>query len=122
MEKMQPVRRKKAGSTPVAGCGLVLEESVVDVTNSDRADWAQVAVEAFAAETSQDTSGDLAEDKGQVIGDLLCNLMHLCRQDNINFEECLSNGRGNFEFEVEEETQEESDGDATEDETVGQTQ
>lgn len=94
----------------------------MDVTNSDRADWAQVAVEAFAAETSQDTSGDLAEDKGQVIGDLLCNLMHLCRQDNINFEECLSNGRGNFEFEVEEETQEESDGDATEDETVGQTQ
>lgn len=84
----------------------------MEPSNLDRAVWAQIALAAFAKETRQDTSGDLEADPGQVIGDLLCDLMHLCRQGGIDFEECLSNGRGHFEFEVEEESQEEaSDGD-----------
>jgi hypothetical protein len=52
-------------------------------TNNERADWAHTALAAFADETCQDTSGDLEHEIGSVIGDLMCNLYHLCDQQGI---------------------------------------
>ena len=45
----------------------------MDVTNEDRAGWAEVACEAFAEITGQDMENDLPE----IIGDLIANLLHL---------------------------------------------
>jgi hypothetical protein len=78
----------------------------MNVSNADRAEWADVAIAAFAQETWQDKSGDLEHDKQCVVSDLLCNLMHLCRRDGIDFAKCLANGNSNFEEEVEEEREE----------------
>lgn len=69
-------------------------------TNEDRAGWAQVAVDAFAAETNMDAAG---EDMQTVMGDLLADLMHLCQQNDIDFERILATGKMHFEAELEEE-------------------
>lgn len=46
--------------------------------NRIRAAWAATAIEAFAKETRQDTSGDMEHDKPSVVGDLLANIRHYC--------------------------------------------
>lgn len=84
----------------------------MDVTNEDRADYALEAVKAFAAQTGQDqydltVAALLDLDTGigmrvvsigqEVIGDLLCDLMHLCGDQ---FEEFLRAGRMHYEAEV----------------------
>lgn len=80
------------------------------VTNEDRASWAQIALEAFAAETGQDTSGDMEADIGSVISDLLCDLMHLCRSGinedqhgDVDFAKLLATAEMSFTAEVEDE-------------------
>lgn len=64
-------------------------------SNDDRADWAQTALDAFRRKTGQTGRGEMEE----ALGDLLCNLMHLCERDGIDFAGRLANGRGNFEAE-----------------------
>jgi len=54
-------------------------------TNAQRAAWANTALTAFAGETGQDRSGDLAYDTVCVVIDLLCDLQHLCAQRGIDF-------------------------------------
>lgn len=76
---------------------------MVEPTNETRAQWAYTALEAFARETNQLQNGDLAEDPGSVVSDLLCDLMHYCRQNNLDIEDLLRNGRGNFAEELLEE-------------------
>ena len=44
-------------------------------TNNNRAEWAQVAVDAFAEVTGMDED---SEELDTIIGDLFCNLRHLC--------------------------------------------
>jgi hypothetical protein len=52
-------------------------------TNNDRALWANTAVSAMALETMYDPD---AEDQETLIGDLLCNLRHLCDAEGLNFD------------------------------------
>jgi len=68
-------------------------------TNAQRAGWAYTALEAFANETGQLTSGDFEHDMPSVIGDLLANLMHYCEQEKIDFSLCLARGQGHFRHE-----------------------
>ena len=51
------------------------------IDNEWRADTAQAAVHAFAAEAFQTGCG---EDNATVLGDLMVNLMHLCDREGIN--------------------------------------
>ena len=67
-------------------------------TNEDRAEWAHQAIETFQAATHMQ-----GEDDATIIGDLLANIMHYCRLNDIDFEARLANGRMHFEAEVEEE-------------------
>jgi len=66
-----------------------------DVTNGDRARWADEAVEAFKEETHDYADGICEEN----IADLLCDLMHLCDRERFSFDEALSTGRANYQAE-----------------------
>lgn len=69
-------------------------------TNLDRAGWAMAAVDTFAEKAGLDSAGEELETK---VGDLLANLMHLCRINKVDFEQALHTGRMHFEAEVAEE-------------------
>jgi hypothetical protein len=82
-----------------------------DITNEDRAQLALTAVKAFAEATGQDndqpdsiTSAALADASNEgwqareIVGDMLCNLMHLLGKDL--FELALQSGYGHFEAEL----------------------
>lgn len=71
----------------------------MDVTNEDRAAWAEDACETFAEITGQDVEHDLPE----IIGDLIANLMHLANQVGLCAEERLEVGRMHYEAEIAEE-------------------
>ena len=72
---------------------------MLDVTNEDRADWAEAACEAFADITGQVMEDDLPE----IIGDLIANLLHLANQKGMSPEGRLENGRMHYEAEIAEE-------------------
>jgi hypothetical protein len=74
-----------------------------EVTNADRADFALTALEAFAAQTGQLKSGQWDEDMQTVVQDLLCDLMHYCGQNNIDFALTLKGALGCYKEEQEEE-------------------
>jgi hypothetical protein len=74
----------------------------MDVTNEDRAGWAEVACEAFADITGQDMENDLPG----IIGDLIANLLHLANQEGMCAEERLSNGLMHYTAEIAEEEEE----------------
>lgn len=86
------------------------------VTNEERADWALIAIEAFARATGQlKAKGQWNDDKAAVISDLLCDLMHYCTGgvesgDALeDFEKLLERARGNYEEELDEEEEDEDD-------------
>jgi hypothetical protein len=66
--------------------------------NEVRAKWADIAVKAFTDELSLHD-----EDKAEIISDLLCDLMHLCRFEKIDWFACVAQGQKDFNEEVEEE-------------------
>jgi hypothetical protein len=66
-------------------------------TNDERAEWAQVALNAFAKETRMDTAG---EDDATVLGDLLTNLMHWCDRNGVDFDTKLTGAVVNYETET----------------------
>jgi hypothetical protein len=66
-------------------------------TNKDRAEWAHQALEAFEAATGSE--GDDA------MCDLLADLMHYCRLNDISFGDELSRAERHFTEEVDEETE-----------------
>lgn len=68
-------------------------------TNQIRAEWAQAALDTFAAITRMDTAGEETE---TILGDLLANFMHLCHQQNLDFVCLLGAGRTHFEAEIAE--------------------
>lgn len=67
--------------------------------NANRAEWAGTALAVFAATTGLDTAG---EDDATAVGDLLGDLMHYCKQNKIDFDARLANGRMHFEAEYED--------------------
>jgi len=65
-------------------------------TNTQRAKWANSALDTFSTETGLE-----GEELDTQISDLLCNLQHLCTQENIEFTECLDRSTRNYETELE---------------------
>ena len=66
--------------------------------NAERAEWALVAVEAFASETGLDTDED-ADGLDTAIGDLLGDLMHLCDVEEIDFGRVLDTAQHHYDCE-----------------------
>jgi hypothetical protein len=60
--------------------------------NLSRADWARKAVEAFGSSTG----ADLYE---EAIGDLLCDLGHLCDQEGLDFVTLVRGAVANWKIE-----------------------
>lgn len=76
--------------------------------NEDRAGFANVALDAYAGETRHNPREQHVDvlDKEhveEVMGDLLCDLMHLAKLAGVDFDQVVESGRFNFEFEAEEE-------------------
>ena len=67
-----------------------------DHMNVERMNFARVALVAF----SQVTGSTIPD---EVIGDLLCDLMHYCCIEKVDFECYLANGRSNFAYEISKE-------------------
>lgn len=69
------------------------------VTNDDRANWAEVALEAFAKECGmEDELADL-EGWGCVYSDLISDLMHAMVRDDIDPAEVLNRAISHFDYE-----------------------
>ena len=83
-------------------------DSFTEPDNSDRAEWANAALDTFAALTHSDPREQSVdpEDKDyleEVAGDLMCDLFHLLNQAGIDPEEVIPTARYNYEFERDEE-------------------
>lgn len=63
-------------------------------TNTDRAEWAEIAILAFEAEVRGDREDSLT--------DLLCDLMHWADRNNMNFQTELRKAAGNYAEELQE--------------------
>lgn len=69
---------------------------VPNPTNVNRAAWTLNALDVFAHETF----GQLEhEDAETVLSDFLCDFMHLCRVNGLDFDELVDRGRGHFDRE-----------------------
>ena len=66
-------------------------------TNAERAGWARTAIGAFAFETNM-----RGEDLDTKIGDLLCNLIHLCDEEDLNFDDLVANAHDHHWHETRE--------------------
>jgi hypothetical protein len=65
-----------------------------DVTNANRAEWAQEALDRFRSITCCDHEDSL--------GDLLCDLMHWADANSFDFALALERAEGHYEAEVAE--------------------
>lgn len=74
-------------------------------TNADRAEWARVAIAAFAAETHLDTSGELEHDLESVVCDLVADLMHFCDEESLDWKEIIRRAELHHSEEVEQESE-----------------
>lgn len=78
----------------------------MEVTNELRAAWAETAIQAFAEETGLDVSGELEHEPELVLGDLLCDLMHLAERRGFDFDQILQGAQADYECERQEEEDE----------------
>lgn len=67
--------------------------------NDVRAEWADQAMRRFAEQTNQDMEFE-ADD---ILGDLLCDLMHWCDRNGVRFESYLNRAESHYEEETQEE-------------------
>lgn len=66
-------------------------ERSIGTTNAQRASWAEVALGAYAPLTYGRRLHELAdEDRETCVSDLLADLIHYCRREDIDFERCLN--------------------------------
>ena len=68
-------------------------------SNRERADWASIALVAFAEEVRMED-----EDRETQLSDLLCDLMHFCNVEKLKWSLCVSRAQNHFREEVAEET------------------
>lgn len=78
-----------------------------DLTNEDRAGRAFLALGAYATATRGHVNWDDKEDLGTLVQDLVTDLLHVCDQEKLDFDQLLEWGRGNHRDEVAEEASEE---------------
>jgi hypothetical protein len=67
-------------------------------SNRERADWASIALDAFADECNMND-----EDRETQLSDLLCDLMHFCDVEEINWTACVERAYDHWREEVREE-------------------
>lgn len=69
--------------------------------NLIRAAWAECAAQSFAEQTGQDRdfAGGNAEALGEVVGDLLADLMHYADAQRLDFDALLDTARMNYDAE-----------------------
>ncbi|KVK57602.1 hypothetical protein L905_24025 [Agrobacterium sp. TS43] len=72
-----------------------------EVDNTQRAAWARIAIDAFMKAT--------LTDEGDAVSDLLCNLMHYCRESGMDFLAELNQGALHFQAEIEIEENDDAD-------------
>ncbi len=68
-----------------------------DKMNGARARWAEYAIDAFGRATDMDTDG---EDRETMMGDLLCDLLHWCDHNFVNFDERLAAATSHYRKET----------------------
>lgn len=69
-------------------------ERSVGTTNSQRREWARVALSAYAPLVYGQPFAELvAKDRETCLTDLLADLIHLCRSEEIDFDDCLRQAR-----------------------------
>lgn len=71
---------------------------MIDVTNSDRANWALDAVTRFVADTGADTAIE-------AITDLIGDLLHLARGRGLDVEMIIRNATGMMHLEKQEDAE-----------------
>jgi hypothetical protein len=74
-----------------------------EISNADRAAWAAYAVTAYARQTRHSVPEHTiasAEHVRELIGDLICDLLHLGDQWGVDPEVLIESGRGHFADEV----------------------
>lgn len=73
-----------------------------DISNKQRAEWAMEGLTSYARAKS--TVPGLYDDIDVVLTDLLCDLMHLARRENIDFAHCAHLARRHHDAERREES------------------
>jgi len=68
-------------------------------SNRERADWASMALDTYAETVN--TPPD--EERELVLSDLLCDLMHYCEVEDIDFHQCVERAEDHFNEEQAEE-------------------
>jgi hypothetical protein len=66
-----------------------------------RAAWADAAVAEFAKQVGMDRSGELAQEKDVVLGDLLCDIMHWCDVYKIDFAVVCRKAAEDYRYELQ---------------------
>ena len=72
--------------------------SLPSPTNCERAEWAYNGLKTFAFETFSEDA-ETMEDAETVISDFLCDLRHLCRMNNLDYDEIDDRARRGAEAE-----------------------
>ena len=83
-------------------------------TNNDRAAWAAAAAEVFGGFSGQNDPVYLIEPiaVAEIVGDLICDLLHFVEAAGGDPTAVLFNGLGHFEYEVAEEAAEQLEADS----------
>lgn len=72
-----------------------------DVTNDDRAEWAQAALEAFR------DACHMGEEEGEIVlQDLLTDLCHWADREGVDWPAALARGMSNYQEEKEDDASE----------------
>ena len=66
-------------------------------TNDERADWAEIGIIEYARRAFD--ACDERNVRAYSVGDFLCNLMHFCDREKIDFSGCLKAATGSYEEE-----------------------
>ncbi len=94
MPKPKPVKQKAVAKTP-AEQKTVKQIYASGTMNIERVQWADAAVDKFAAET-----GMQSDDLETRVCDLVSDLMHLCKFNGLDFEAILPRSRECFNEEL----------------------
>jgi hypothetical protein len=72
-----------------------------EYNNKSRRSKAQAALETYADRSYR--SGMDGEDPANILSDLLCDLRHWAKANNVSFARAVNNSKSNFEEELAEE-------------------
>lgn len=100
----QPVSRPdRSGIPPLvlthpSATALDAHDARGTASNLARAEWAREALERFARRSGL-LSSRTQEDFETIVSDFLADLLHLCRMNDVDFDECADRARANHDAE-----------------------